>query len=90
MFTNLGIAVDAWVKIDGDCALTCDVADGETQLMFGHRSGSLTLLTNENALGRLVRVAGEALRRLQAMPVGAEACFTVTASDNASDEADRG
>jgi hypothetical protein len=35
-------------------------------------------------------VAGEALRRLQDVPVGAEACFTVTAPGSAAAEDDRG
>ena len=66
MFTDCGIAVDVWVKIEEHCSITCDVMDDEAQFSFGHRSGSLELITSEKMLETLVSVASDALHRMRA------------------------
>jgi len=75
MFTNGGVAVDAWVKIEGHCSLTCEVVADEAQFSFGHRTGSLELIASEAALETLVSVASDALHRMRA-DADQDACTT--------------
>lgn len=82
MFTNQGIALDTYVQIDGSCTLSCEVIGDEAQFEFGHRTGALSLITNEDSLTKLANVATEALHRLRATQEDEEVSFTVVA-DNA-------
>ena len=61
MNTFLGIALDTWVNIDGDCPMRHEVSRTETQLELGHETGSLHLVLTEEGLDRLVAVANTAL-----------------------------
>lgn len=66
MFTNGGVAVDAWVDIKEGCPLTCDVLDDAAHFSFGHPGRSLTLVASEDALETLVSVASDALHQMRA------------------------
>ena len=77
MFTNQGIAVNAWVTVDGDCSLSCDVIGDQAQFEFGTSTGSLNLIASETGLARLATVANDALTRLRDMPPGQEVSLTV-------------
>jgi hypothetical protein len=81
MFTHRGIAVDSWVMMEDECAVSCDMIGDQAQFTFGHGSGSLHVVATEEALAKLVRVATESLDRLRAIPDGEEVCFTVTADE---------
>jgi hypothetical protein len=54
MQTNRGIAVDAWVAIDGDCDLVWSVVGDQAEFEFGHRTGSIGVVATKDALTKLV------------------------------------
>jgi hypothetical protein len=61
----MGIALDLWVNIDGDCPIESEVARNEAQLELGHSTGSLHLVLDEDGLARLVEIATAALAALR-------------------------
>jgi hypothetical protein len=61
MNTFMGISLDTWANVDGDCPIECEVVAAEAQIELGHRTGSLHLVMTESGLRRLVAVAGHAL-----------------------------
>jgi len=61
----MGIALDVWVNIDGDCPMQSEVARNEAQLELGHSTGSLHLILDEDGLTRLVETATAALDTLR-------------------------
>jgi hypothetical protein len=63
--TLRGIALDAWVTIDGDCPMTSEVSKSEVQLELGHGIGSLHLVLGEDGLTRLLEIANEALAEMR-------------------------
>lgn len=77
MLTYRGIAVDSWVVVDDECELKCEVAGDQAQFAFGHRTGSLNLVVSPVSLAKLARMATEAFTRLEAVPVGETASFSV-------------
>jgi hypothetical protein len=62
----MGIALDTWVNIDGDCPMGAEIARSEVQIELGHGTGSLHLVMTEQALANLVETAGTALTTLRA------------------------
>lgn len=73
----MGIALDVWVSLDGDCPVETEVTTTEVQMELGHSTGSLHLVMTEEALATVVEVAGEALRQLRA----ADESATVTSPE---------
>ncbi|HEX5402832.1 MAG TPA: hypothetical protein VFX16_11100 [Pseudonocardiaceae bacterium] len=65
MNTFLGIAVDTWVNVDGDCEMATEVSRVEAQIELGHGTGSLHLVMTEEGLARLVAVAGDVLQEMR-------------------------
>ncbi|HEY3608243.1 MAG TPA: hypothetical protein VGL06_12125 [Pseudonocardiaceae bacterium] len=65
MNTLMGIALDVWVNIDGDCPMETEVTRCEAQLELGHSTGSLHLVLDEDGLARLVAAATAALDTLR-------------------------
>jgi hypothetical protein len=68
VFTSQGIAMDSWVLMSGDCALSCEVIGDQAQFEFDHGTSSLHLNASEEGLAKLVQVATEALHKLLAVP----------------------
>lgn len=66
MFTHSGISVDACVVIDGDCAMSFRTCGDQAEFEFGHNAGMLSIVTNEEALKKLVPTFVNALAKLQA------------------------
>lgn len=66
MYLNGGIVVDAWVKLDGQCEIECDVVGGEAQFSFGSgRAPGLQMIVTEAGLAKLMRKGGEALAEIR-------------------------
>jgi hypothetical protein len=65
MNTFLGIALDNWVNIDGDCPMSCEVVQRETQIELGHGAGTLHLVLTEDALVKLAHVTDLALTKVR-------------------------
>ncbi len=65
MNTFLGIALDNWVNIDGDCPMSCEVVQRETQIELGHGAGTLHLVLTEAALAKLAHLTDQALREVR-------------------------
>ncbi len=61
MFTHHGMGHDAWITIDGGCAMRSESHGGEAYLCLGPRSGSLTIVAGAEALHALIGIASEAL-----------------------------
>jgi hypothetical protein len=61
----MGIALDLWVNIDGDCPMDSEVTRSEAQLELGHSTGSLHLVLDEDGLALLVETATAALAALR-------------------------
>jgi hypothetical protein len=61
----MGIALDVWVNIDGDCPMESEVTKNEVQLELGHSTGSLHLVLDEDGLALLVETATAALVALR-------------------------
>ncbi|MGI8311509.1 hypothetical protein [Saccharopolyspora hattusasensis] len=60
MFTQHGIAVDAWVRIEPDCPMRHQVVADELQIEFGTRMGALSLVVTDEAVEKLVAVLSKA------------------------------
>ncbi|NUT51803.1 MAG: hypothetical protein HOV94_31600 [Saccharothrix sp.] len=66
MITAGGTDVEAWVKVDDDCEIVCEVDRGEAQFRFGGpRSFALELIFTERGLENLARASADALRRVR-------------------------
>lgn len=65
MFTHGGIAVEAWVKIEGNCPIKWEVVHDQAQFMIGPTSATLSLMASEKGLEKLVTTASEALRAMR-------------------------
>ncbi|MEV1114042.1 hypothetical protein AB0I91_03170 [Actinosynnema sp. NPDC049800] len=68
MISAGGTDVEAWVKVDDDRDIVCelDAEEGEAQFKFGgKRSFALELIFTERGLENLSRTSTEALRRLR-------------------------
>jgi hypothetical protein len=65
MDTFLGIAVEAWVNVDGDCPMQIEVSASQAQIELGHNTGSLHLVMTDESLGTLVEVASQALEQMR-------------------------
>lgn len=61
-----GISVDAWVIMDGECPLTCDVVADQAQLTLGRGAASLQIVASESGLNTLAEAATNALRDMRA------------------------
>ncbi|MGH3932351.1 MAG: hypothetical protein ACRDTF_20525 [Pseudonocardiaceae bacterium] len=68
MFTHSGIAVEAWVKIEGNCPIKWEVVDDQAQFVIGPNSATLSLIASEEGLKKLVTTASEALRAMRVEP----------------------
>lgn len=65
MNTFLGIALDNWANIDGDCPMSCEVIQHEAQIELGHGAGTLHLVLTVGALAKLAHITDMALREAQ-------------------------
>jgi hypothetical protein len=65
MHTFMGIALDTWVSVDGDCPVECEVSTNQVQIELGHGTGSLHLVMTEQGLARLAGAAGKALTQMR-------------------------
>ena len=61
MNTFLGISMDNWVNMDGDCPMSYEVIDKETQIEIGHGAGTLHLVLTIAALAQLANLTDRAL-----------------------------
>jgi hypothetical protein len=69
VFTNGGIAVDSWVRIEKGCAIECDVVGDEAQFTFGgRRGGELSMIVTEDGLEQVVEHFQRALDQFRANP----------------------
>ena len=68
MHTSQGIALDAWVDVDGDCPIHGEVVGQQAQIELGHSTGSLHLVLTEQGLANLARVLTVTLTNMR--PVG--------------------
>lgn len=60
-----GIHVDSWVRIEGQCDITCEIIGDEAQFQFGGTfSSGLNMIVTEEALRKLVHASRDALRRM--------------------------
>ena len=75
MDTFLGIAVDAWANVDGDCDMSYEVSRSEAQLELGHRTGSLHLVLTEAGLAKLVDTATQVLQQMRQLKPGVSAAY---------------
>ena len=66
MNTFLGIAMETWVNIDGDCDMTRETGRTEARLELGHRTGSLHLVATEDGLAKLAAFVQDVLREMRA------------------------
>ncbi|MFE2753013.1 hypothetical protein ACFXGA_13560 [Actinosynnema sp. NPDC059335] len=66
MITAGGTDVEAWVRVDDECDIVCEVDRDEVQFRFGGtRSFALELIFTERGLENLSRISADALRRLR-------------------------
>jgi hypothetical protein len=66
VLTDQGIAVDAWVRIEEDCPIACDVVGGEAQFRFGgRRSDGIDLIVTEQGLENIVQACSRALETMR-------------------------
>lgn len=62
-----GICVDSWVRVEGQCGITCDIVGDEAQFRFGGaRSTGLHMIVTEECLRKLIRTSMDALHRMRA------------------------
>jgi hypothetical protein len=66
MNTFLGIAMETWVNIDGDCHMAREVSRTEAQIELGHRTGSLHLVITEDGLAKLADFLEQVRRQMAA------------------------
>jgi hypothetical protein len=61
-----GICADSWVRVEGPCAITCEVVGTEAQFRFGDsRSSGLDLIITEDALENVIAACMDALRQIR-------------------------
>lgn len=71
MFTNGGIAVDSWVRVEAHCEIETEVVGDEAQFTFsGRRRGELSLVVTEAGLEKVVEHFQRALDRIRSAEVG--------------------
>jgi hypothetical protein len=67
VYTNGGIAVDSWVRIEEGCSIQADVVGDEAQFtLSGSRAGELSMVVTEGGLEKLVEHFQRALEDLRA------------------------
>jgi hypothetical protein len=54
--------MDNWVNMDGDCPMSYEVIDKETQIEIGHGAGTLHLVLTMAALAQLANLTDRALQ----------------------------
>jgi len=77
MFTTQGISLDTWAGLTAECTMSAEVVGDQAQLQFGHGSGSLSLVTNEPGLAKLLRLVTDVWTRWQAAANGDRIAFAV-------------
>jgi len=77
VLTVQGISLGTWASLTAECDMSADVIGDQAQLQFGHRSGSLCLVTDEPGLAKLLRLATDVLTQWQAADNGKRAAFSV-------------
>jgi len=65
MSTFLGIALDNWVNIAGDCPMSFETINRETQIELGHGAGSLHLVLTPDALAKLANLTEAAVSQVR-------------------------
>lgn len=71
MFTNGGIAVDSWVRVEEQCSIESEVVGDEVQFTFsGRRGGELSMIVTEAGLEKVVEHFQRALDRVRSAEVG--------------------
>lgn len=65
MNTFLGIAMETWVNIDGDCHMAREVSRTEAQIELGHRTGSLHLVITEDGLAKLAAFIDQVMQEME-------------------------
>ncbi|MFE2750882.1 hypothetical protein ACFXGA_02640 [Actinosynnema sp. NPDC059335] len=71
MFTNGGIAVDSWVRVEEQCSIESEVVGDEVQFTFsGRRGGELSMVVTEAGLEKVVEHFRRALDRIRSAEVG--------------------
>jgi hypothetical protein len=71
MFTNGGIAVDSWVRVEEQCSIESEVAGEEAHFTFsGRRGGELSMILTEAGLEKVVEHFQRALDQLRSADVG--------------------
>ncbi|MCE6994168.1 hypothetical protein LZG04_04980 [Saccharothrix sp. S26] len=71
MFTNGGIAVDSWVRVEAHCSIETEVVGDEAQFTFsGRRGGELSLVVTEAGLEKVVEHFQQALAEIRSADVG--------------------
>jgi len=77
MFTTQGISLDTWAGLTAECVMSAEVVGDQAQLQFGHGSGSLSLVTDEPGLAKLLRLVTDVWTQWQAAANGDRTAFTV-------------
>ncbi|MGW4114275.1 hypothetical protein ACWEFJ_25665 [Actinosynnema sp. NPDC004786] len=71
MFTNGGIAVDSWVRVEEQCSIESEVVGDEVQVTFsGRRGGELSMVVTEAGLEKVVEHFRRALDQIRSAEVG--------------------
>jgi hypothetical protein len=72
MSIHQGIAVDALAKVEGQCAMECELVGDEAQFELGSGANSTHLVFTENGLTNLVPLGLSVLNNLRTreVPVG--------------------
>ncbi|NUT50526.1 MAG: hypothetical protein HOV94_24940 [Saccharothrix sp.] len=71
MFTNGGISVDSWVRVEEQCEIASEVVGDEAQFTFsGRRGGELSLVVTEGGLEKLVEHFQGALDKIRSADLG--------------------
>lgn len=66
MFPVQGIGLDAWVKVDADCASSYDIIGENAHLRFGSERGNgLTLVFSEASIDKHITTCAEILRKMR-------------------------
>jgi hypothetical protein len=71
VFTNGGIAVDSWVRVEEQCSIESEVVGDEAQFTFsGRRGGELSMVVTEAGLEKVVEHFQRALDQIRSADVG--------------------
>ncbi len=71
MYTNGGIEVDAWVRIEDGCRVEWKVIGEEAEFsLSGRRSGLLCMVATEEGLATVHEHLGKALAELRSADLG--------------------